>query len=416
MFFAVNIFPSKEELKALDMQVEDLNGVAAEDEEDAAAAAELSSATEEKMKRTIIRRRNWQNGMPKTDAIRHAVPAPSSSPPEIQDVNVPVFVSLERCLQIHPHLEPLKQICHKGSKASTESSSSSSSSCCTELTSVWTTEYLRKKEEVLTKPKFYIHGNVGNQLNQEELTQLLRRREYSIPVLNAYMMQELLQDSGTFPHPKLKPGEKRQFPPCIRGENCVGCLDFYSWQDPRAKKGVVFTQMMFVSEYDALIKYSRLPPPRECVVCMIQALTEFILTDRALRMNADHYAATAPSPLSESSSSSSSSCSEDSTPTFTQRCATIYGREATMHRILQLFQNPIDSENGFYRDACLCDPDADDVFIDPLLRLNRCAVKFVVGAHTRAKLDISALLWKPKPPPTIEVGESLANFQCGAEL
>lgn len=89
----------------------------------------------------------------------------------------------------------------------------------------------------------------------------------------------------------------------------------------------------------------------------------------------------------------------------------MYGRSDSSDRIYQLFRNPVDCPNGFFRVYTLCDPDAVDVIIDPVLRLNASTAVLVLDEQTnRVKLDISMMVWQPKTPVQMKLGEKVSNF------
>jgi hypothetical protein len=79
--------------------------------------------------------------------------------------------------------------------------------------------------------------------------------------------------------------------------------------------------------------------------------------------------------------------------------------------VYQIFRNKVDREDGFFREYTLCDADAVDVFIDPVVRLNISTVCVRQHEETGKRvLDLSMITWKKNRVDTPKVGERWSNF------
>jgi len=439
----------------------------------------ISSDEETRRRKLNARRNTWKKGLPVAEDLRKMVPADlSSSNPVTAKVEFPVFESLDRLLQVFPYLQPTHVVCKKanakrlasGLNASTSSSSTSAlantyadeHALASVEAETWQTKLLQEKEKRLTTPEFFLVGVLGAKLSQEALTKHLRDRQLVLPILDADLMQELLSEAGEFHHPRVPVGEVRRFPPCKKGVSCVGLSGVFKWRGPvphGKHKGIIFTSLMYDYEYNAFLKHNQQPPVRECIACCIKSLTEFIYSDRTLVMNSDngvddedreeeeeeeeydedehnqqHQQQTSLYvPLKSSSSSSSSSSYSDkleiqsytdvTSPTSSSSSSAssnnynVYGRIPSTKRrkVYQLFRNKVNTEGGFFREYTLCDPDADDVYIDPVLRLNSSTVRLRCDQpqhvkNERTQLDISMTRWQPKIPEQQKQGERESVF------
>jgi len=164
---------------------------------------------------------------------------------------------------------------------------------------------------------------------------------------------------------------------------------------------------MYEHELQALIEQATSPPKRPCVACCIYTLTEFVLADRAMTMNCDEGVEIK---QEQHSNSNNMKVEEESNNPF-DSLNTIYGRNAPTKRVYQLFRNPVGVENGFFSEYTLNDPDATDVLVDTILRLN-ISTAFLVQDPVigRVYLDIGMMRWKAKQPDQPKLGEKLSNF------
>ena len=175
-------------------------------------------------------------------------------------------------------------------------------------------------------------------------------------------------------------------------------------------------QFMYEHEMDALLLHNQQPVSKECVICIIQALTDFVDSDRALSMNCDEQQIHENNEEEEEESSQSSLSSLSCSGLYSGNEVFLYGRSATVDRVYQLFRNPKDQAGGFYGDYCLADPDACDVFIDPVVTLNQSVCFMDIDKqNNRAYLDISAMFWQPNATKEQHVGERLSVFCEGVE-
>jgi hypothetical protein len=409
----------------------------------------ISSSEEQNRKKDKAKQRNWAGSVPSVETIRASMPQPvEPSRIVLRDpLHMPAVSTFSELLKTFPHLAPSSSFhCTKSNSKKIASShmhrnvfddscSSTSSTCSTssldDSISTGPTmndtrvkniasnrEWLARKEAVLTKPVFFLKGSVGKQLSQEEYLADLKHRRLVIPIIDTVLMQELIQEAGTFGHPRLMNSqETRLFPPCKRGSKCIGCLDFYRWRTDNEKRKFVFAQFMFEEELQALIERNEKPQPNECVVCIIQTLTEFVTTERTMTMNCDENELRRENvEWLDSEEESSSSCSSESANAPDVSAPHLYGRAACVDRVFQLFRNPKDVELGFYGAYCLSDPDACDVFVDPIITLNQSMCFLSVDKRfSRVFLDITPLCWRSESMPDIAVGERLSVFCAGVE-
>jgi hypothetical protein len=412
---------------------------------------DISSAEEETQKRKINRSKTWLKGIPKSEQIRLSVPIPllpvlnrcsstdsssssSQSGDEYQqqcssamnvestDIEFPQFHELGALNQLYPHLEQSKIVCHKSTSkkiTKTEASSALLATSANEDIVVDTQqdqdndphfEILREKMNELTTPEFYVQGVFGSKLTQEQLTGHLRSRQMMQSLIGATLMQELLHEAGEFYHPALKDGEKRVFPSCVPSSTDGVCY------------GMTFHKMKFMSmmnkhEYDNLLVNNVMPPTRPCIVCLTHTLVEAVLADRAMNMICEESA----TPLSTSVQNTSKN--EVVASSVIQAAASsssnangfyVYGRKASIKNVYQVFRNKMDCVDGFFRKYMLCDIDAADIFVDPILKLNLSTVKVtqvkLKDGTMRSKLDISMMIWKQKTSDTPKVGELMSVF------
>jgi hypothetical protein len=183
----------------------------------------------------------------------------------------------------------------------------------------------------LDVPEFVVlpTGPTGPRLNdQTQLSLALRAtredRRLVLPVLTAQHESELLAEAGIFPS-RTKPGLRIDYPPCRRGDQCVG-----KTQDIEGLPtgGVVLTCLLFEEEYATLQRTGRAPVvSRSCVLCYRFHAQDYILT---LRPNLK--------------------------------------RIGGVHEgVLQIYRNLCDEPGGYFREAMLHpDPQRFDGFIDPI--------------------------------------------------
>lgn len=390
--------------------------------QEAEQVADVSSAEEERQMRTQRKSSSWRKGLPESSAITAMIPKDlSGSAPTQTDVEHKTIMKLEQLLEHMPFVNPSKIVCSKaaaklvngaGGIAAGVGVASAALRMSREQADQWQLDLLREKERALITPEFYLRGAFGARLTQEELTGHIRQREMDLPLVNADLMEQLLQQAGTFYSDVLPEGVKRTFPACRQGEKCVGMLGIWEWKDHAAQrppKGIVFTSLMFTSEFMAFVERGVMPPERECVACCIHRLTEFILVDRAMIMNSMEQEEEA-AVRAESSSSSSSSTSQPNDPYTDLDLSVLYGRSAPQQRVSQIFRNPVDCEGGFFREYMLCDPDAYEVFIDPVLRLNASTAFLYTNKHGRICLNIDMMRWYAKAAEQPRMGEKLSVF------
>ena len=397
---------------------------------------DVSSSEEEKRKRKSLKDVNWKKGLPKPDVLKALIPTDlGGSDPARANINIPIFQSIDALTKLYPHLEATNVVCVKSSSKKVANSSSNSSSLnefrtlkvsASEDPLLWNLELLKWKEQQLMMPSFYIRGAYGNLLSQEELTGHIKNREITLPILNADFMSELLKESGEFQHPSIPLGETRHFPGCSKQNSCVGMRGLYSFRGPyttfnkgdvkvqfstNTNKKFIFTQLMFPHEYEEFLRDSTKPPPRNCVACCIVALTEFVLADRAMAMNCDEADNLSANFTESNNSSRITSTSIINNSSNFNNLNQVYGRSAVVDRVFQLFRNPIGVEQGFFREYTLCDPEATDVFVDPILRLN-ISTAFLEQDQDNGRigLNINMMKWRAKNPEQPKLGEKLSNF------
>lgn len=375
---------------------------------------DISSAEEDNRKRKEKRKSNWNKGLPKYDAIvkanEHTLLSASLSGSIPTDVvNEPIIQKLEDLKRIFPNLKSnilcMKAKGKKRVQDGTQEAMGIQLAEEWEIMDEWKREGLQQKAEALTQSDFYITGVLGPPLQQSQLMDHLRTGQLRLTLLTAtYMQEECFVEYGDFTHKDLPPGVSRHFPPCERKQDCVGKT--VAFQKDGSTTGFIFRSLMFPPELDLLLKENKTPPKRYCAACEIALFVDFVVNDRGLRMyetdSVVHNIETSSSSSSSSSSASSSSSSLDTYP--------IYGNK---HKapVYQKFRNPVDQEDGFFRSYMLCDPEAHDVFIDPIIRLNCSTVTLRKrGEGGCGYLDISALRWRRSLNEEASVGVKLSNF------
>lgn len=381
----------------------------------------VSSSKEESAKRSKLRRASWRKCAPEKEKINNSMPPTlNSAGPKEEDVMQVMVESLEQLMLHFPHLDGPNVVlqhtpsgCAKTqSKAIAGSSMVSTSDISSSAPSI-EDQLLLQSERQVTSPVFYREGSFGARQDHRQLVSHLLARQLSLPLLDADYMSEMLQQSGVFQHPSVTGGATRNFPACANANSCIGAKHFFRWEPQPSRDPVVFMSLMFPGEYAAFLQEELQPTAiRPCVACCITSLTAAVLADRMRRYQSmDNplpplIPADTPSPHSSSSSSSSSS-------TSTERAndLLVFGRQAPVRDIRQLFRNTVDREDGFYSHFTFTDPAATDIFIDPFVRLNQSRVHLERSSMTgRARLNIDALRFRTTTLPSIRIGQRMSSY------
>lgn len=261
-------------------------------------------------------------------------------------------------------------------------------------------EVFNEMKKTLIAPTYFDPECRSESLSREETIQRLKLHKYLLPVLESSYADMLLQEHGKWPatnHNRADQYRLREFPPCIKGVDCVANVEGLKLAHDLEGSGVsprfIMTQFMLKEEYDDLLSgveaTRRRPiPPRPCVLCCRYQLGQFVPSLRAMRR----------------AKSMNHICKWPEISLDPNSC-------------LQYFREKKDREGG-YIGSCMLKPinGVWEGFIDPIVMFNWSSL--VVKRHpetNRRYVDQSLLKFRPERPEIPRTADTIANFCSGVD-
>lgn len=178
-----------------------------------------------------------------------------------------------------------------------------------------------------------------------------------LPELKAAYESQLLAEAGTFPS-LTKKGLMIEYPPCRRGDQCVGKTKQLYGLPP---DGIVLTCLLFEEEYATLQQTGRPPAvKRSCVLCYRFHLQDWVLSLRP-----------------------------------TQHV------EGVHTGVVQLYRNLCNEPGGYIGEAMLHpDPQRFEGFVDPIAMFSRSSLTAYLNVREggRWHLDQRSIVYPDEPP------------------
>jgi hypothetical protein len=201
----------------------------------------------------------------------------------------------------------------------------------------------------------------GLKLTEEETVQQICNGPGELPCLDASFESRLLLEAGRF---ALDDGAMRDFPKCVLDEECIMNKDY----------GKICCALMSRDEYDKFLQSNKQPNnARVCIPCHRDAMSALTFTRRQQLPN---YPTLPPD------------------------------------KILQLYTNKTDCEEGYYDSDCIKHPasQAWEGFIGAIACYRKSRLKHVVLKNGQHAWDQSAMIWKHPKIPIPGMGERNQDF------
>ncbi len=215
---------------------------------------------------------------------------------------------------------------------------------------------------------FFVREQITD-LKQETFMAMLKRQQLHMPTLTSDLENKLLRESGRFFCSRRS--REYVYPACLNGKDCIG---MQCWI-PGQIRGFTLTSVMYEDEYTRFIETGIAPQPcRPCVLCCRDNLVEWVVHRRSTSMmtNMQH-------------------------------------TETSVNKIEQVYSNLVDCQGGYFRSYVFF-PVPGEAQIDPICRTNLSMIRVLDDPGTRARVDQSALIWRPSIHDNPHTGENLSHF------
>lgn len=244
----------------------------------------------------------------------------------------------------------------------------------------WQLTEWQRARDAMPVPEFFSGSDVTHKLTQDELSELLRRKQHKMCIQEASLESVLMVESGIWFNEK----RRRTYPACSLGNGCVGMQEDY-WIRGQSR-GVIWTAMMFKYEWDEFMENGiYTSQSRMCVLDHRKLLPALVSKRRLLSMKGVSH-------------STDVTCT-DTTP-----------NDGVMLR--QAYYNLIDRTNGYHKQyVFLAEP--GESMIEPIVRLNRSTVRCVQLPSGQMKADQSQMVYPDVSVASAaspSVGENMARF------
>lgn len=229
----------------------------------------------------------------------------------------------------------------------------------------------------------------GEKWQESDKVSLLKTKRLFLPLMTASFESELLQAAGRW---KYKNGRMYDFPPCPRGDECVGKISRIPYVKTLAPGGPndeayfdhPFVCFMLPTDYANFIKDGAPPTQRfPCVACMRCMIVDVVC---ALRGGQEIV--------------------QDG-----KRKPRLTLDENTL---VQCYRNLINEKDGYHFDCCL-EPSSEEWhgIVSPIATFRPSLMVARKGRFNRPYVDQSAIVWKPAVIDEPMLGESIKDFSAG---